>query len=77
MNTALLKCELLAVEVMYVRAASSILRLSAASHLASFPGVEEGEERAPGTHCLWMRLIATEFRGDRIRTCNVRILVTS
>ena len=45
--------------------------------LASFPGAEEGEERAPGTHCLRMRLIATEFRGDRVRTCNVRMLVTS
>ena len=28
-----------------------------------------GGERAPGTHCLRMRLIATEFRGDRVRTC--------
>ena len=37
--------------------------------LASFPGAKEGEERAPGTHCLRMRLIATEFRGDRVRTC--------
>ena len=27
-----------------------------------------GGERAPGTHCLRMRLIATEFRGDRVRT---------
>ena len=25
-------------------------------------------ERAPGTHCLHMRLIATEFRGDHVRT---------
>ena len=47
------------------------------TNLASFPGAEEGEERAPGTHCLRMRLIATDFRGDRARTCNVRILVTS
>ena len=37
--------------------------------LASFPGAEEGGERAAGTHCLRMRLIATEFRGDRVRTC--------
>ena len=28
-----------------------------------------GGERAPGTHCLRMRLIATEFRGDSVRTC--------
>ena len=27
-----------------------------------------GGERAPGTHCLRMRLIATEFRGDRVHT---------
>ena len=38
-------------------------------HLASLPGAEEGEERAPGTHCLCMSLITTEFRGDRARTC--------
>ena len=44
--------------------------------VASFPGAEEGEERAPGTHCLGMHLIAMEFRGDRVCTCNVRILVT-
>ena len=25
--------------------------------LASFPGAEEEEERAPGTHCLRMRVI--------------------
>ena len=37
--------------------------------IASFPGAVEGEERAPGTHCLCMRLIATEFRGDRVRMC--------
>ena len=36
-----------------------------------------GGERAPGTHCLRMRLIATEFRCDRVRTLYVRILVTS
>ena len=36
--------------------------------LASFPGAEGSGERAPGTHCLRMRLIATEFRGDRVRT---------
>ena len=44
--------------------------------LASFPDAEEGEERAPGTHCLHMRVIAMEFRGDRVCTCNIRILVT-
>ena len=27
------------------------------SAVASFPGAEEGEERAPGTHCLRMRVI--------------------
>ena len=27
-----------------------------------------GGERAPGTHCSRMRLIATEFRGDRVCT---------
>ena len=37
--------------------------------LASFPGTEEGGERVPGTHCLRMRLIATELRGDRVCTC--------
>ena len=38
--------------------------------LASFPCTEEGEEkRAPGTHCLCMRLTATEFRGDQVITC--------
>ena len=26
-------------------------------------------ERAPGTHCLGMCLIATEFHGDCVRTC--------
>ena len=46
-------------------------------YIASFPGAEEGEERAPGTHCMRMRLITTEFRGDRVRMCNVRILLTS
>ena len=30
---------------------------------------EGGGERAPGTHCLWMHLIATEFRGDHVRMC--------
>ena len=30
--------------------------------LALFPGVEEGEERVPGTHYLRMGLITTEFR---------------
>ena len=28
-----------------------------------------GGERVPGTHCLCMRLITMEFRGDRVRTC--------
>ena len=28
-----------------------------------------GGERVPGTHCLRMRLIATEFRGDRVDMC--------
>ena len=28
-----------------------------------------GGERVPGTHCLHMRLIATEFRVDRVCTC--------
>ena len=43
--------------------------------LPSFPGAEE---KVPGTHCLHMRLIATEFRGDRVRTCiYIRILVMS
>jgi len=28
-----------------------------------------GGERGPGTHCLYMCLIPTEFRGDRVRTC--------
>ena len=28
-----------------------------------------GGERAPGTHCLRMRLIATEFHGDHVCTC--------
>ena len=37
--------------------------------LASFPGPKGGGERAPGTHCLRMRLIATEFRGDSACTC--------
>ena len=46
----------------------------AAMFVALFPGAEEGEERAPGTHCLRMRLIATEFYGDCVCTCNVRIL---
>ena len=31
-------------------------------------GGGEGE-RAPGTHCLRMHLIATEFHGDRVHTC--------
>ena len=26
-------------------------------HVASFPGAEEGGERAPGVHCLRMRVI--------------------
>ena len=26
-----------------------------------------GGEIAPGTHCVRMRLISTEFRGDRVR----------
>ena len=47
------------------------------SNLASFPGAEEGEERAPGTLFAHELLIATEFRGDRGRMCNVRILVMS
>ena len=50
---------------------------NSADVLASFPGTEEGEEIAPGTHCMRMRLIATEFRGDRVRMCNVRVLLTS
>ena len=29
----------------------------------------EGRERVPGTHCLCIRLIATEFRGDRVCMC--------
>ena len=53
-----------------------MLTLTTAS-VASFPGAEEGEERVPGTHCLRTRLTATELRGDRVRTCNIRILVTS
>ena len=36
--------------------------------VASFPGAEEGEEKATGTHCLCMRLIATECRGNRVCT---------
>ena len=28
-----------------------------------------GGERMPGTHCLRMRLIATEFHGDHVRAC--------
>ena len=44
---------------------------------ASFPGAEEGEKRAPGTHCLHMRLITTEFGGDCVHMCNIHILVMS
>ena len=36
-------------------------RKVAEGQIAPFPGAEEGEERAPGTHCLRMRM---EFRGD-------------
>ena len=36
-----------------------------------------GGERAPGTHCFHMPLIATEFRGDCFFYMYVRILVTS
>ena len=40
------------------RADSGNLRKFGATYrLASFPGAEEGEERAPGTHCLRMRVI--------------------
>ena len=60
-----------------VAASDDVVALVSRLILASFPGAEEGEERASGTHCLCMRLIATEFRGNRVRTCNVHILVTS
>ena len=41
-----------------------------ASPMASLvPRRGGGGERAPGTHCLRMRLIATEFHGDCVRTC--------
>ena len=45
--------------------------------LASFPGTEDGQEKAPGTHCLCMRLIAMKFRGDPCLYVYVCILVTS
>ena len=32
-------------------------RVGRGRRLASFPGVEEGKERAPGTHCLCMRVV--------------------
>ena len=39
--------------------------------LALFPGTEdeEEEEKAPGTHCLCMLLITTEFRADCVNMC--------
>ena len=36
-----------------------------------------GGERAPGTHCLRMRLIATEFRGDRVCRMLCSVLIVS
>ena len=39
-----------------------------AKDLSLVPRRGGGGERAPGTHCLRMRLIATEFRGSRVRT---------
>ena len=38
-------------------------------YFTSFPGTEEGEEKAPGTYCLHMRLIAMKFCGDCVCMC--------
>ena len=45
-----------------------LLLRKAATKVGLFSGAEGGGERVLSTHCLRMRLIATEFRGDRVRT---------
>ena len=54
-----------------------MLTLTCTTASVQCSGAEEGEERVPGTHCLRTPLIATELRGNRVRTCNVHILVMS
>ena len=45
--------------------------------LASSPGYFRGRGKEPGIHCMRMRVIATEFRSDRIFSEYIRILMTS
>ena len=45
--------------------------------IASYPGSFQGEEKEPGTHCIRMRVIAVEFRRDRILLRYVRKCMTS
>ena len=46
--------------------------------VASSPGSSfRGEGKEPGIHCMRMRVIAAEFRGDRILSEYARIFMTS
>ena len=45
--------------------------------IASYPGSFRGEGKEPGTHCMRMRVIAVEFRRDRILLRYVRKFMTS
>ena len=45
--------------------------------LASSPGSFREERKEPGIHCMRMRVIAAEFRGDKILSEYARIFMTS
>ena len=44
-----------------------IMQVMSRMDISLVPRHGGGGERAPGTHCLRMCLITTEFRGDRVR----------
>ena len=46
-------------------------------NLSLVPRLFSGEGKEPGTHCMRMHAIATEFRRDRILLQYVRIFMTS